>query len=243
MDNEAHEPELDDQEFREIMYNVEELWRPIAETIDKTFFALEKVELVGSYGWMIPMHSGLGEIASLYELISDQNTADTAFEKYFNDFDSQNLDILTKSLLQKDELELWKPLLIEVVDSLHAERYRIVVSALLPVIEGVCAVNFGKLKFYKGKEREEFLKEIRLWAKRNESFTAYMWLSAIGLLNMVYKTADLEGTSETDGDDLNRHRILHGRRIPKANRLDAIKLLLALDTISALNYPTPAFSR
>lgn len=243
MDNEANDPELNDLKIREIMPNLEETWRHIAEMLERTSVALERVELVGGYGWTIPMHSGLGKTSSLYESISDEATADTAFERYFTDCDSCNLHILTNSLLQKSELAKWKPLLIEVVDSFYSGRYRIVVSALLPVMEGVCVVTFGKLTFHKTKDRESFISEMRSWANLNESLTAFMWLSAIGLWNVLYKPTDFEQLSETDEYKLNRHVILHGRSIPCANKLDAIKLMLAIDTISALSYPSPVFRK
>lgn len=225
------------------MPNAEDVLRHITESFDRLFVALERVELVGSYGWMVPMQSGLGVISSLYESICDEATADIAFERYFTDGNACNLHTLTEALLQKDELAQWRPLLIEVVDSFYAGRYRIVVSALLPVMEGVCVVTFSKLEFHKRKKRESLIGEMRDWAKLNEGLTAFMWLSAIGIWNVLYKPTDFEQLSDSDEYKLNRHVILHGRSIPCANRLDAIKLMLAIDTISELRYPLPAFKK
>jgi hypothetical protein len=141
------------------------------------------------------------------------------------------LNALTDRTLANPDLQYWKPVLKEAVFCLRKKKYRACTSALLPVLEGLCARRFA----ISGSIRRQVL-NMRQQATQSNSIERFAWLTFIGFTETVFHSSSFSGSPPLS---LNRHWVLHGRDIPKAKLEDCLRLLLALDTISHLTPQGP----
>ena len=221
-----------DEQFQSIWSGLNE---KVKEAFELTGQALEKAELLGTLGWTLPMNATPGEIVCLIFSIKDIPSADKAFTNYYMEHNATRLKCLETDLLTSNELQQWRPVLEEAILDLDDSRYRSCIALLLPLIEGVSAINFSTPQFHKKTDREKFFLD-KLQAERQGSLTEHIWIwrSFKGFAEVFFKFIDFKDPS-CKPSLLNRPWILHGRGIPDPNLSDCLRLLQALDTISLLS--------
>lgn len=205
----------------------------VAEGLKRFRTALEKSESLGRYGWMIPLDASLGEIVRIVDSTTDEATADAAFVVYFTSDDEHQMNALVDKTLANPALQYWRPVLEESLFCLRAKKYRVCISSLLPVLDGVCAHRFAIPQFQSKRRRQRFLDERRQLLADSGSTMCFEWLSFIGFVETIFHDYDFSNPMPPPLG-LNRHLILHGRDIPQARLEDCLRLLLALDGISVL---------
>lgn len=205
----------------------------IAEGIKRFETALEKSGALGRYGWMLPMNATPREIVEIIDATNDEATADAAFIDYFTAYDGHPINDLIAKTLANPALQNWKPLLDEALSCLQEKKYRVCTSALLPVLDGFCAVRFAIPQFQSKRHRQRFLDQRRQAVANSTTILRFEWLAFIGFVESIFHDYDFSNPTPPPLR-LNRHLILHGRDIPQARLEDCLRLLLALDGISEL---------
>lgn len=210
-----------------------ELSAAIAENLRAFDRALEKSEGLGRLGWTVPMDITLLEISGLLDTITDEASADAAFLEFYTADDQTRLKSLLSGTLENPGLKHWKPLIEEALWCLQKKQYRVCITALLPILDGLCASRFTLANFHMKRKRKEYFDQRRRVALEDPSVTKWMWLSFIGFCETLLRDVDFANPSYPPVI-LNRHLLLHGRDIPRARLEDCIRLLLALDMITNL---------
>jgi hypothetical protein len=192
--------------------------------------ALQNAEALGSMGWTIPMNAYMRDcVALLQEVPKGPEATDAAFARFYADNDQESLTLLLADLRQHAKVADYSSLLEELAFGLDNDKHRLVVTALIPLFEGVarrCWVD----GFWKTAAREKFFAD-KVAASTDKSFDRIAWAATRTFVAKLYET-------NHDGDpkslSLNRHWILHGRGPADASRVDALRLLQAVHTVVSL---------
>jgi SAM-dependent methyltransferase len=198
------------------------------KSLDETF---EEGVVLGTLGWTFPISATLSECKKLLKLSTDIRSADDAFSCYYTKNDGIRLKALEHKLLESRNLQRWKPSLEEAILNLHDGRHRSCIALLLPLVEGVTAINFSAPQIQKKTERDRFFRD-KLAAVRPGSVSKFVWRSYKGFAEVLFQQIDFDGPLSKP-PLLNRHYLLHGRGISEGNLSDCLRLLQALDTIIA----------
>ena len=197
--------------------------------------SFEKGVVLGTLGWTFPMNATIPECKKLLKLSTDIRSADEAFTCYYTEYDGGRLKMLERNLLKSRNLQEWKPCLEEVILDLHDGRRRSCIALLLPLVEGVTAINFSAPQIQKKPERDRFFRD-KLAVVEPGSVSEFVWRSYKGFVEVLFQQIDF-GRPLSRPPVLNRHYLLHGRGIAEGNLSDCLRLLQALHTIIALTEP------
>lgn len=208
----------------------------IAEGIERTHDALERVDLLAVLGWTLPMEMSLPEFHVL--VMQDGLTAD-AVEEWFLDYysrdDGAEFKSLKARLLTSAHLVFWKPLLEQVFVAFERGDFALCVPSLLLVLEGSIAVPW-KVTFQKRKARETFFQR-QVEAALKDSIDQYLWKSVAAFVNIVFEE---KVSPRREYPIPKRNLILHGKSDPaKWDRADGLRLFQAIDTILSLGDKLP----
>lgn len=192
--------------------------------------AMQNAEDIGRMGWTLPMNAGLRDcVRLLLEAPNGPEATDAAFARFYADNERESLLLLLADLRQHERLMEFGSLLEEVAFGLDYEKYRLVVTALIPLFEGVarrCWVD----GFWQGVAREQFFRN-KITSSAPTSFDRIIWSATRAFVERLYER-------NFDGDPnpltLNRHWILHGRGPADASLVDALRLLQAIHTVVSL---------
>ena len=192
--------------------------------------AMRNAEIMGQMGWTFPMNASLHECVELLLVASEGPEAtDAAFGAFYAENEKESLLLLLADLRQHPRLAEFGAVLEEVAFGLDHEKYRLVVTALVPMFEGVarrCWVD----GFWQGAARAKFFAE-KLNTSAPESFDRIVWSATRAFVERLYE-------KNFHGDPkplfLNRHWILHGRGPADASSVDALRLLQAIHTVVSL---------
>lgn len=182
---------------------------------------------VANSGWTIPEWMAPGYIASFdrapFKLI------DAFFvERYLGGVSFKGrLRFTAEELLASPQLKPWKPLLRQIFQSIHAEKYVVCVPALLSVIEELLSdsllhtLDLPRAHVEKGRWRGK------------QTVDVLVWSSAVAFLSHLFANANFDqpGPSKT------RLPSPHDRAEKRWNRTDALKLVNALATLNWLVKP------
>ena len=197
------------------------------QTVD---LAMQNAETMGRLGWTFPMNASLYEcVTLLHETPNGAEALDAAFANFYFESEKESLPLLLADLRQHERIAEFGPLLEEVEFGLDHEKYRLVVTALIPLFEGVarCCWTDG---FWKGTAREQFF-TAKIATSAPESFDRVVWSAMRAFVERLYE-------QNHQGDPkplaLNRHWILHGRGPADASGVDALRLIQAVHTVVSL---------
>jgi len=192
--------------------------------------AMKNAESMGQMGWTFPMNASLPEFVRLLLVVpSGPEATDAAFARFYTENERESLLLLFTDLRQHERLAEFGELLEEIAFGLDHEKYRLVVTALIPVFEGVarrCWVD----GFWQGKARNQFF-DGKLDAAAPDSFDRILWSATRAFVERLYEN-NFHGDPKPLA--LNRHWILHGRGPADASRADALRLLQAIHTVVSL---------
>jgi hypothetical protein len=185
---------------------------------------------LGARGWTLPMWSTTEFIADLVAVPAEET--DHFITQHYLADDGMLEKSLLGSVLSEDALSHWQPLLKECVAAYEAGLYRVVVPALLLVLEGVLALAGQHMtpkpdaKGVAAKRRKEADRPRVDWLG---------WLTIEAFVAGIFKSHPYTGERPPL---INRNWILHGRDVPQWDRTDCLRLFQAIDTIAA--FLTPA---
>lgn len=192
--------------------------------------AMRNAESMGRMGWTFPMNASLQDcVTLLMEAPNGPEATDAAFTRFYADNEKESLLLLLTDLRQENRLVEFGALLEEVAFGLDHEKYRLVVTALLPLFEGVarrCWVD----GVWQGAAREQFFKS-KIADADPDSFDRVLWSATQAFVERLYEK-NFHGDPKPLA--LNRHWILHGRGPADASLIDALRLLQAIHTVVSL---------
>lgn len=186
----------------------------------------DKARRLGSYGWTFPMWGPLHFLTLMPEDVTVE-ALDTYFVEKYSRFRSKELRQVLRETVQSPWLLRWHPLLEQAVYAFRRRRYLVAVPALLLVLEGVLLDVAGQFQERVAVPRAA----ARIREAEGQSIVRAGWATVEGFVAGVFRHADF-GASRPEL--LNRHWVLHGRDVPGWSRVDCLRLLQALHTISTL---------
>jgi hypothetical protein len=192
--------------------------------------AMRNAEDIGRMGWTFPTNANFRDcVELLLEAPNGPKALDAAFVRFYIESERKSLVLLLADLRQNERLKEFGALLEEVAFGLDHDKFRLVVTALIPLFEGVarrCWID----GFWRGADRERFFK-IKIDSSSSDSFDRVVWSATRAFVERLYE-------KNLDGDPkplaLNRHWILHGRGPADASLADALRLLQAIHSVVSL---------
>ncbi|HYO58527.1 hypothetical protein [Archangium sp.] len=191
--------------------------------------AMRNAEAMGHAGWTFPMNAGWSECVLLLREATTPASADAAFIDYYLKDDRQSLVLLLADLQQQPSLGDFHDLLEEIAFGLDHGKHRLVVTALIPMLEG-SARRCWEDGVWQGKDRAAFF-ERKLASLEEGSFDHIIWTATQAFVGNLY-SKNKEGDPKPT--KLNRHWILHGRGPADGSLADCLRLLQAIHTIVTL---------
>ncbi|AKT42481.1 uncharacterized protein CMC5_067070 [Chondromyces crocatus] len=192
--------------------------------------ALKNAEGIGRMGWTFPMNVSLTDVVEiLLQVPNGPEAIDAAFARFYADTEKQSLPLLLAALRQHARLAEFRALIEEVGFGLEHQKYRLVVTALIPLFEGVARSCWGD-SFWQGAARDKFFKD-KIATLASDGLDHVMWSATQAFVELLYKK-NFHGDPKPRA--LNRHWILHGRGPADASLVDALRLLQAIYTVVSL---------
>jgi hypothetical protein len=202
----------------------------VATGLQSVEAAMKNAEDIGRMGWTFPMNASLRDCVDLLlEAPNGPEATDAAFARFYADNEKQSLLLLLADLRQHERLSEFGALIEEIAFGLDHEKYRLAVTALLPLFEGVarsCWVD----GFWQGTARDRFF-EGKIAASTHDSFDRIVWSATRAFVGRLYEK-NFQGDPKPTA--LNRHWILHGRGPADASLVDALRLLQGVHTVVSL---------
>jgi hypothetical protein len=223
---------------RNALVQIAQAMRPVLEAgwiekirlgIQRLNDAMQNAEAMGRFGWTIPFNADLDDCLRLLADASSPQSADAAFLYFYQANNRRSLILLLGDLEQQPMLEDFKGLLQEVAFGIDKEKYRLVVTALLPTLEAVVRRCWTDDAWKAGDRRKFFEEKIRALAP--DSFGRIEWTAMRAFVEGLYAK---NMSSDPKPQTLNRHWVLHGRGPADGNLADCFRLLQAIHTIISL---------
>jgi hypothetical protein len=122
--------------FERLLHKLSQIdWDEVADTFNKAIAAhVEAARKLAMKGWTVPAWMGLSDAVELCELSEVELD-----ERFTVTFTANNFRVLNERIVELTgypEMAKWKPLLLEVRDSIMAGRHQITIPALLTILEG-----------------------------------------------------------------------------------------------------------
>jgi hypothetical protein len=205
----------------------------IAAAASKKFHeVLKRSEDIAKLGWTFPSKFDFSELVQLSE-IDNKADADVYVLKWYEEND-QNLEDLEKRLMRNRQLASFKTLLPQCFSAIRRAEYAIAIPSLLAILNEVL-IQLNPPHLHASTDVKKTLRtkgKVAQQAKR-DVVTAAIWLSLMTFCNDLYAQSPLVGSLDTS--PVLRHAIQHGRKEPPNEKVDAIRLLHALDTALSLH--------
>jgi len=167
--------------------------------------AVRRSETLGDLGWSFPLDMQPRDYIPLAEESTSYEKADAAFLKYYTLNDGQAYEHLIDLLINEPGLQECKELLKEVKQSYDDHRYRVCVTALLPVLDHIAQKTWDAPLSVRSNAHKSIDRKIGVMP---DSFTDHFWRSVKAFVDRVFASA-----GKSKPPTLNRHWILHGRGI------------------------------
>lgn len=178
-------------------------------------------------GWTITMDMDPFVLARLADdAVSDAELEQT-FSSLYTEDDFRQLRAIERELLEAQPLAPCRALISEAFEAYYRGLHQIPVPALMATIEGVIAREAGKLNTRVTAVRK-LAADLEARAPR-QSVEALMWRSVRRWIDNMYADSNF---SSPQPPQLNRHWILHGRDSGPWSKTDAIRLFVALNTMT-----------
>src|ERR1039458_98165 len=204
-----------------------DLFKPNEASLKAADETLRKAELLGRFGWTLPMQMTARHVYTLLN-IDDPGRINECFVDFYTINDSKRDEWLRNELLSSPLLEPWRELLIQCCNAYRREEFLITVPSLLLVLEGSLAKpENDKLT---GEHRKAFFGK-KLRPLSENGMDRFIWRSVETFFDWLYEFRRFDSARPSH---INRHWILHGRDIPDWDRADCLRLFQALQTISCV---------
>jgi hypothetical protein len=183
-----------------------------------------KAELLGRRGWTIPPRWGVTDFADVVDRIS-ADELDDAWLEYYTADEGKEFDELIKALGEIRLLDPWRDYLDGAEYLYRSGRFAAAIPGLFAAMDGAfaAAIRRSHRKVNLRSAAVEFRKSAE-YASREVS-----WSSLVGFTDVVYGDHKF---GEAPPPRVNRHVVQHGRAMPPRPRVDCLRLLQALETLS-----------
>jgi hypothetical protein len=215
--------------------DLRQFWKtPKGERLHKKFVqahnrmadAVRRSETLGDLGWAFPLDMRPGDYIALAKEATSYEKADAAFLRYYTRDDGQAYEYLIDSLINESGLQECQELLKEVKQSYDDRRYRVCVTALLPVLDHIAQKTWDAPLSVRSNAHKSIARKIGVMP---DSFTDHFWRSVKAFVDRVF-----DGVGKSKPPTLNRHWILHGRGVSDGSQVDCLRLLQAIRTLEQL---------
>lgn len=206
-------------------YSLEKAAEALREAIKE--FERAGVELAAQ-GWTVPIWF-TPDIAR--ELLKDRSAKriDAVFVRVYQEKRARIFGEVSRDLLRRPTLKVWRPLLLQVFRAHRRKDFRITIPALLSIVEGLLMQGEGTSTKVKAEV------ERRVAQQGPGSLNRSLWRTVQVYVEELFRNSDFTGVRP---HGLNRHWILHGRDNPAQwTCADGLRLIQAIDTLSGLLRP------
>lgn len=178
---------------------------------------------IGEFGWTVPTWATVDFVSGIPEDASAQ-TVDRIFLSAYRKIDRRNEATLLSACLSRQFLRPWRVTLGDAVWAYRARRYRVVVPALLTVLDGTVqrAANHPTAT-------TNVKRMVEHATKIEPGIVRLAWISIKSFVDATFLNHPF---SSSPPSRLNRHWILHGRDTASHGRTECLRLFQALDTLS-----------
>lgn len=202
----------------------------LAEAGPRLQRAVVCVEHVGQLGWTVTMRMTLPDMLQLSE-IQQPDEADAYMLEWYEEMDS-DLSRLEKRILKVKELGGFQTVISQCLMAYRRGEYAITIPCLVPVLEGGVR-NLGPAGDFFKTNVENMVKGLYYKAKEEDpkAIMVYVWMSLYAFVRWFYQQYRQANSGQ---DRIFRHGILHGTQPPPNEKIEALRLFHALDTVAAL---------
>jgi hypothetical protein len=154
---------------------------------------------------------------------------DAAVVRIYSTNGGAEFEALSRELVRQEELLRWRGVLRQAASAYRRRDYLVVVPALLLVLEGFVATRWQGHGTRVRQIVEGEVGELRRGMPG--SVTLSIWSGLQAFVERLFESRSFEGRRPTR---INRHWILHGRGPSDWKQADALRLFVALHTMSRL---------
>lgn len=240
--------------YRNTIQKVNQLFKPIAEQINKFFInAIPSLESfseifvdipeilkltsknLSDHGWFIIKDFNISDIHNIAELFSNNNFDE--IDSYMCDYIEIRLEEIFELIYQRNQKR--KHILQPALIAHKKSNYYLSIPVFYSQADGICNDLFGSVFFAtkKPKKKEDPLQ--KLVPRVSKSIVKYSGSNSITKalvhpFNVI--TAISISENQKFNDTLNRHEILHGKDIEYGNKTNSLKAISFLYYISKTGY-------
>lgn len=188
---------------------------------------IEITEIIGEFGWSIPMTMGLSKVDSLKYIDLNEESVNMFFEKHYDD---KELKKSSKHILKSNISEHSKKVFVECIDILNIGKYASSTTTLLTLLEGILS-EFGD------DQTDIRMKRIcRFQMDKTKSdkkiINHLIWVSLFKFIDKLYNKREF---NQNEPNQINRHWILHGRSKRELDKIDAIRIVNAIHSLVTID--------
>jgi hypothetical protein len=216
------------------------LARELAEMGPRLRRTLERADHVGRLGWTVTMTMTVPDMVRLSEMNLPAE-ADGYMQNWYAATDS-DLSHLEKRIINVKELEPFHIPLSQCFTAYRRGEYAIAIPLLVAVLERGIR-NLVPAEHFFNTNVERMVKHRYDKAKEEDSDTilVYFWMSLYAFVQWLYEQY---GTTRSGEGRIFRHGIQHGTQPPPNEKVEVLRLLHALDTVTTLDWdwevPSPS---
>lgn len=197
---------------------------PAIEVIEKEFQNI--IPIIAQSGWTIPFTIDVEKLSDLKTYSKKQQDIDTFFSEFYTDRELDNLyDTIYNSIENFGQKKRFE----ESYTIFKQGLYSTCLTTLITILEGFIS-TFGDnpndvriMKICNSHSEEE--------RKNGNIINSLCWQSMYEYTKLLFKKCDF---SKNEPNESNRHWLVHGRTSQIGDKLDCIRLINALATLSNL---------
>lgn len=213
-----------DLPFYKIEGEPQEPIAPATDIIEEGYKDL--ISNVAHTGWTIPLTIDIQQLSELQNSSLDSEKIDEFFLKFYTD---EQLDVISHMISSAIDSQGQKKRFEEAYLNFKQEMYSSCLTVLTTILEGVISsfgddpnsVKVKRICNYHASEEK----------KNGNAIKSLCWQSIYEYSTILFKNSDF---SKAEPDETNRHWLLHGRTNKIGERVDCIRVMNALSTISNL---------
>jgi hypothetical protein len=200
---------------------------------------LAGAELLGRLGWTLTLKMTSRQMRALCEL-STIDEVDLAMLTWYERHDA-DLSDLERRIFKGSHLDEFRIVLSQCFTAYRRGDYAVTIYCLVAVLERSIRILVPDKDFYSSKMKalvEELCERVK--ADSPTSLDLFVLLSVYSFVCWLYEQY---GPHNSTSARMFRHGIQHGTQSPRNNKVDALRLVHALDTVMSLYQPDTTWDR
>lgn len=189
------------------------------------------VQNISSEGWSIPVGIIVNRLIDLKEIDYCSDEIDDAFTIFYTDNKNKRLRELIDIIISNEECNEWIQIIEECYESFDSDRFACIIPCLMAIIEGYLAKKIGTYNTQDVKLINPTETKVNAVDTENPNHALYYLgrYSVVLVIENLYQKSDFSGVIPIS---MNRHWIMHGRKIAFNPKVDALKLFNLIGSIS-----------